>query len=94
MYRSESYLAFIRTKPCLVCGRRSVAHHEKLKQGGMGIKPPDNQAVPLCVECHEDQEHEGSPVFWDRRNIDVKMQIIKFNTEYLGMVEGKYDLGE
>jgi hypothetical protein len=83
MYRSDPYLSFIRTKPCLVCGRKAVAHHEKLKQGGMGIKPPDNQSVPLCTAHHDEQERIGSPAFWDRHNIDVKMAIIRLNTEYL-----------
>lgn len=83
MYRSDDYLQFVREHSCLVCGKRSCAHHEKLKQGGMGIKPPDNQAVPLCVEHHSEQENIGSLAFWRKHNIDVKMVIIRLNAEYL-----------
>lgn len=49
----------------------------------MGIKPPDNQAVPLCVEHHSEQENIGSLAFWRKHNIDVKMAIIRLNAEYL-----------
>jgi hypothetical protein len=53
-YRSEKYLAWIRTQPCLVCGGNSEACHvRKLKGGaGTGTKPHDFCAIPLCRNHH------------------------------------------
>ena len=80
-FRSEGYLEFIRTHPCLECGDpKTVAHHESLGQNMMGGKPPDTHAVPLCVACHDMRHHIGAENFWSR---DVRMAIIQLLTEYL-----------
>lgn len=53
--RSEAYLAFIRTQPCIVTGARSgiEAHHWSPKgDGAMGRKPDDFSAVPLHALEH------------------------------------------
>lgn len=53
--RDENYLAYVRTRPCICCGRmnRSEAHHTKIKElVAMGKKTPDWTAIPLCHECH------------------------------------------
>ena len=35
--------------------------------GGMGRKPSDYFAVPLCKNCHQHDQHLiGEPAFWDR----------------------------
>lgn len=59
MYRDPNYLAWLRTKPCMACGRKpSTAAH--IGTSNMGFKPPDNQCVPLCMHCHQLQEyHKG-----------------------------------
>ena len=48
--KNPQYIAFIRTKPCIICGRKAVAAHVRnLKWGaGVGQKPWDYCAVPLC----------------------------------------------
>jgi len=82
-HRSKKYLAFIRTKRCLVCNNdQTVPHHEKLGMGGTAIKPPDANCVPLCVKCHDRHENENSQL-WESENIDIKLEIIKLLTEYL-----------
>ena len=50
--RSERYLAFVRTKPCLITGRPgpSSAHHHGPR--GMGEKTDDYRTIPLCHEVH------------------------------------------
>ncbi|RUR52721.1 DUF968 domain-containing protein [Vreelandella populi] len=51
-YRSEKYLAFVRSLPCSVCGTDQgvVAHHLIGMWGmsGMGLKAPDSMTLPVC----------------------------------------------
>ena len=53
-FRNPNYLAYIRTLPCLCCGKKAIAHHvRRLYWGaGTGIKPYDYVTIPLCNECH------------------------------------------
>lgn len=58
--RDEAYLAMIRQCPCLKCGmdpaaeaahiRRSSPAHGKFN--GTGKKPADRHTLPLCGDCH------------------------------------------
>ena len=82
-WRSEAYLKFIRSKPCLACGAGAQAHHEPLGNSGMAMKAPDSHAVPLCATCHNDRHHMGFIRFWGDRNICPEMEIIRLLTEYL-----------
>lgn len=53
--RDEEYLEYVRTRPCMCCGKqhRSDAHHLKDNRlGGISQKSPDWTALPLCHECH------------------------------------------
>lgn len=63
-FRSESYLAWVRTQPCVVCGATTgiAAHHMigMYNLGGMGLKAPDSYAMPACdpaagsfSDCHQ-----------------------------------------
>lgn len=80
---SYSHQNFIRSLPCLACGRRPVlgyrnecahirlplpAKHQK-DRGGTQFKPADRWTVPLCQGCHEEQ-HEGEQTFWADLGID------------------------
>lgn len=51
-WRSEAYLAFVRTLPCCVCGAATgiAAHHLKgmWQMSGAGLKAPDSFAMPVC----------------------------------------------
>ena len=65
--RSERYLSFIRTMPCVFCGytNQSEAAHVRFRnKGGMGLKPSDFRAVPLCRACHGMQHQVGEKTFW------------------------------
>jgi hypothetical protein len=71
MLRSSSHLAFVRRLPCLGCGvppqdAPIQAAHLRFRggDGGMGLKPSDNQVVPLCATCHHIQHTKGEPAFW------------------------------
>ena len=63
--RDPQYLDFIRSKPCIVCGRssqRCEAHHinDITVGGGMAEKVPDHYTVPLCHECHQTLHNTGT----------------------------------
>ena len=66
--RNKAYLAFISQLPCIRCGKPgpSEPHHVRLgHNGGMGRKPDDSRALPLCHECHIHNLHQhGEGEFW------------------------------
>ena len=68
IFRSKEYKAYIRTLPCLVCGKASDPHHEV--GGGIGIKGPDLFSIPLCREHHREREDIGIETFWDKYSMD------------------------
>lgn len=68
-----AYLAWIRTQPCLVCRKpgpsdpahlRSAALRYGKPHTGLGEKPDDRWAVPLCRKHHEEQHAFGSELAW------------------------------
>lgn len=80
---NEAFLAFVRRLACCACKAHppSQAAHirmacpERGKRGtGMGEKPHDRWAVPLCADCHLDGAHAqhrvGEQRFWARANVD------------------------
>lgn len=76
-----AYLAQLRQLPCLNCGMEpSEAAHVRFasaafgKASGMGRKPPDSAAVPLCAGCHRldrgAQHSRGERMFWAELGIN------------------------
>jgi len=64
-YESNPYKAFIRKKPCVICGaRKAEVHHEQITGRGIGIKCSDYETVPLCKECHRRRHDIGKYNFW------------------------------
>ena len=72
-WKSQAHLTHVRKHACVNCG--SVANiqaaHVRMNSGaGIGQKPDDWRAVPLCggspaVEgCHTEQHRVGEPKFW------------------------------
>lgn len=58
--RDADYLNYIRSLPCIICGKqhRSDAHHLKDNRlGGISEKSPDWSAMPLCHDCHMNIAH-------------------------------------
>lgn len=79
--RDADYLAMVRTLPCLKCGMEpSEAAHVRFasaafgKASGLGKKPDDPYAVPLCAGCHRldrDAQHSRSEkLFWHQLGIN------------------------
>src|SRR5215469_16201459 len=71
--RRVQHLAFVRQLPCVACGKAApseAAHLRTGTDGGVGRKPGDRHAVPLCTACHAKQHQIGELSFWSARHID------------------------
>ena len=72
--RDLGHLAFVASKPCLVCGRnRAHAHHLKFAQPtALGRKVSDEFTVPLCSTHHRELHRHGDErVWWAARGVDA-----------------------
>lgn len=90
----ERHLDRIRQLPCLVCGKEPAeAAHVRYASSqhnkpvtGLGRKPDDKWAVPLCPDCHRNgqgsQHTRGERAFWEEKGIDP-----------LGIAEHLYSAG-
>ena len=71
--RRVQHLAFVRQLPCVACGKAApseAAHVRTGADGGVGMKPGDRYAVPLCTACHAKQHWVGELGFWCALRID------------------------
>jgi hypothetical protein len=76
--RSKQHLEFIRTKPCLICGRAPVhAHHLRFAQPrAMGMKVSDEYTVPVCGIHHDELHRTGDErAWWARHGIVDPLKI-------------------
>ena len=64
--RAPAHLAFVRTQPCLVCGRTpSDAHHLRfLQPRAMAKKVSDEFTVPLCRRHHQLLHQDSDEQDW------------------------------
>ena len=71
--RRVRHPAFVRQLPCVACGKAApseAAHVRTGTDGGVGVKPGDRYAVPLCAACHTKQHRIGELSFWSVLRID------------------------
>jgi hypothetical protein len=71
--RRVQHLAFIRLLPCVACGKAApseAAHIRTGTDGGVGMKPGDRYATPLCTACHTKQHRVGELTFWSALRFD------------------------
>lgn len=77
----DDYLALVRRCACLSCDvdPAGVAAHVRMTRAGkamagLGVKPSDRYALPLCPACHTDsstaQHSVGEPAFWGDLGLD------------------------
>lgn len=67
----KDYLAWIRTQPCARCGQQAPsepAHQRCLGHGGISMKPPDRETIPLCNGCHRLEHTMGAVWLWGNRS--------------------------
>ena len=65
--RSDKYLKFVRSLPCVACGiPADDAHHIKGRGLGGGVKPTDLMTIPMCRPCHT-KLHDMGFREWERR---------------------------
>lgn len=72
-WKSQSHLAHVRKHACVACDAEApieAAHVRLGSDGGLGRKPSDWFAVPLCRDCHATQHRVGERTFWLRREKD------------------------
>lgn len=69
-WRSQKHCNWLRGFECAFnfgawCdGATEVAHVRIGSGAGVGQKPHDFRAVPLCKKCHAEQHHIGEKTFW------------------------------
>src|SRR5437870_12681658 len=71
--RRVQHLAFVRQLACVACGKAAPSHAAHVRTGtdsGLGLKPGDRYAVPLCTACHAKQHRVGELTFWSALRID------------------------
>src|SRR5262245_43024431 len=96
--KSETHLDFVRSLPCVICGDNTSTEAAHIRMGdasiakrptGMGEKPSDIWAVPLCGRCHRGQHSVGESAFWTAHGIDpIKVALA------LWAESGDHELGE
>jgi hypothetical protein len=70
-WKSQAHLGHVRKHACVNCGSvvNIEAAHVRMGSGaGIGTKPDDWRAVPLCggpQGCHAEQHRVGEPSFWN-----------------------------
>jgi hypothetical protein len=71
--RRGQHLAFVRQLRCVACGRAAPSEAAHVRTGtdsGVGMKPGDRYAVPLCTACHAKQHRVGELSFWSALRFD------------------------
>lgn len=68
----DKYLAFLRTKPCCICGRvgTTEAAHIRIGFRALGKKPDDKHATPLCADHHRWQHATNELLFWGEHRLN------------------------
>ena len=74
--------AFLRRHQCCVPGCTflpiEVAHVRSAGNSGVGLRPGDWSAVPLCHDHHREQHQIGLPAFEARYGIDLAALAVEF----------------
>ena len=83
--RNPKYLAWIRTLPCLVCGRAVGVEAAHTGPHGVGQKSTDTAAIPLCVQRHRtgrgSYHRLGRRSFEQRFQLDIRAVVARLNSK-------------
>lgn len=83
--RSEDYLDYIRSLECCVCDEpppNDPHHVQRAGLGGVGMKPSDYFAIPVCRD-HHDGIHDNSRYIEDYFGIDLWNEVSKCLMNYI-----------
>jgi len=73
-WRSQAHCSFLRSHHCSIAGCMDmpieVAHVRMGSGAGIGEKPSDHRAVPLCSAHHRRQHEIGERTFWAGIDLD------------------------
>ena len=78
-FRSQRHCTHIRSHACVNCDAEApieVAHVRIGSGAGMGQKPHDYWAVPLCRDCHARQHNIGERTFWDGKTLPLIIEAL------------------
>lgn len=94
---NPAFLAFVRRKPCCVCGAppRSHAAHIRMaslehgkRETGAGEKASDQWTTPQCASCHLVDQHGGSErAFWAKVGIDPFALALELYRSFAGAAQ-------
>ena len=87
--RDPHYLAWLRKLTCAFCGAWPPSEASHYGKHGIGIKPPDDQALPACRACHARWHACGSPILsWDLLQREARRdRLITLAAEYRARYE-------
>ncbi|MBT7630977.1 MAG: DUF968 domain-containing protein [Desulfobacula sp.] len=76
-WKSKKYLDHVRKFPCAVCGFTDTqAHHIRFSyNSGMGKKPGDIWAIPLCHTHHREYHDMGITSFQKKYEVNIYQQL-------------------
>lgn len=100
--RDRAYLEFVRSLPCIICGKVGVeAHHQAEKgHGTTGGKPGDERVLPVCVYHHSfggTKQYPGSIhgpgkltgwSFWEFHGVDIERYMKRIQAAF-ELVQGR-----
>ena len=88
--RCPQYLQWLRGRPCLIggtcAGRIEAAHVDYAGDKGMGTKPSDRYAVPMCAHHHAEQHKSGVKTFEKRHTVNLLDASNQYWAKWLGRV--------
>lgn len=85
--RDKARLAWIHTLPCAICERAglnqtTISEAAHLGKRGLGQRPPDDTAVPLCWTHHARQSRESvhslGKAFWEKWGVTAEELIRQY----------------
>ncbi len=96
-YRSEAYVLWCKSQPCIACGRTELSEVAHVGSGGIGRKADAALTVPLCGPvcgedyfgtwhyegCHRLLHRTGHQSFEERFNLDLDAEAEKCQARWL-----------
>jgi hypothetical protein len=90
LFRSESYLAFVRTLDCANCGSSATTQaHHRIGHGRVStMKTSDLESMPLCLQCHHLLHNIGWKQFEETNQCQLRMSLETINIALsMGVIE-------